>query len=145
MLHRRVNESLHLGEADDVVKLTLNISPLHSENRAIQEDVFSSGELRMKSGANFEQRSDASVQIDLARGWLGDARENFEQRTFAGAIASNDSNHLALLHFKRKIPAGAQTYLSSSLGAAAALLPRQRATASIGRLHVSITLSRRVR
>ena len=38
-----------------------------------------------------------------ACGGLGDAAENLEQRALAGSIASDDANHLALLHLEAYI------------------------------------------
>ena len=60
-LHRRVDEPLHLGEPDDVVELRADLGPPHAEDRAVQEDVLSAGQLGMKAGSDLEQRADPPV------------------------------------------------------------------------------------
>ena len=59
VLHRRVDEALDLGEGDDLVELARDLRAAHAENRAVQENVLAAGQLRMKPGADFEQRADA--------------------------------------------------------------------------------------
>jgi len=39
-----------------------------------------------------------------ARGWLGDTRENLEQRAFTGTIRPNNTDNFARLNVKRYIP-----------------------------------------
>ena len=57
----------------------------------------------MKPGADFEQARDPAAQRDPARGRLGDARQDLEQRRFAGAVAADDAEDLALLHLEADI------------------------------------------
>ena len=60
-LDRRVEELLDLGEGDDLVELAADLGPAHAEDRAVEEDVLAAGQLGMESGADLEQRADASV------------------------------------------------------------------------------------
>ncbi len=73
MLHRRVDELLHLGKGDDLVELGLDLGSPHAEDRTVQEDVLAPRELGMKAGAHVEQRPDATEQLRPALGGLGDA------------------------------------------------------------------------
>ena len=57
----------------------------------------------MKPGADFEQARDAAAQCDPARSRLGDAREDLEQGRFAGAVAADDAEDLALLDLEADI------------------------------------------
>ena len=50
----------------------------------------------METGADFQQRADAAVEIDLAGGGFGDAAEDFEQRALARAVAADDADDVAL-------------------------------------------------
>src|SRR5579864_3505415 len=76
-LHRSIKESFYFSEGDDFIELSFYFGAGHSENSAVQENIFASGELRMKTGSDFEQSSDPAVNIDTSKGRLGNAIENF--------------------------------------------------------------------
>src|SRR5262245_31168777 len=65
VLHRSVNESIDLSEGHDLVETTDNLAALHAKDRAIDEDVLPSGELRMKPCADFEKRAHASANLGV--------------------------------------------------------------------------------
>src|SRR6202030_918807 len=67
--HRRVEESFHFGEGDDLIELPFDLSARHSEDCAVQEDVFATGQFRMKTSSDFEKRSDTTINVDSASGW----------------------------------------------------------------------------
>jgi hypothetical protein len=46
--------------------------------------------------SDFEQTADAPIKIDFAFRRLSDLAQNFEQGAFARAIATNNSNDIAL-------------------------------------------------
>src|SRR5262245_25124000 len=100
MLDRGLQEPSDLGEGDDVVEPALDLAPLHPEDGAIQIDVLPASELRVEAGADLQQAADAAGYLDLALGRLGDAREDLEQRTLAGAVAADDANHFAAVHLE---------------------------------------------
>ena len=64
----------------------------HAENRAVEEDVLAAGQLLVEAGADFQQAADAAVEIDLAVGHLGDARQDLQQRALAGAVAADEAD-----------------------------------------------------
>ena len=39
----------------------------HAEDRAVEEDVLAAGQLRVKAGADLEQRADAALEVDACR------------------------------------------------------------------------------
>ena len=78
-LHRGVQEFLHLGKGDDFIELAFDLGPFHSEDRAVQVNVFAPGQFRVKAGSDLQQAGGAPVHFDAARGRLGDAAEKFEQ------------------------------------------------------------------
>src|SRR4030095_15892755 len=88
---------------DDLVELAPNLRAAHAENRAVQEDVLASGQLRMKSGADFEQRSHASAHDRLSGGRIRDAREHFEQGALSRPVASDDADDLAFGDLERHV------------------------------------------
>jgi len=51
VLHRGVDELLHLCERDDLIELPRRVGARHSEDRAVQEDVLPSRQLWMEPGS----------------------------------------------------------------------------------------------
>ena len=43
------------------------------------------------------------MDLSIAFGRLGDARENFQERAFAGAVPPDDADHLAVFDVKRHV------------------------------------------
>ena len=62
-LHRRVDELAQLREVDDLVEAILDLALREPEHDAVDEDVLAAGDLRMKSGAELDQRGDAAVDL----------------------------------------------------------------------------------
>jgi hypothetical protein len=91
---------------DDGVEVFLDFPAAHAQDGAVEEDVFTAGEFGVKAGADFEEAADSAVEADFAVGRFGDAAEDFEQGAFAGAVAADDAENLALFHFKIDIAQG---------------------------------------
>src|ERR1017187_1758575 len=64
--HRSIQKSLDVSKGNNLVEARANLSAAHSQNRAVEENVFAPGQFRMKSGADFQQRSNAAVNFRLA-------------------------------------------------------------------------------
>ena len=60
-LHRRVDEVLELGERHDLVEARGDLALRQAEHHAVDEDVLASGDLRVESGAQLDERRDAAV------------------------------------------------------------------------------------
>src|ERR1043166_1137681 len=54
----------------------------------------------MKTSADFQEACDTTKNFGTARGWLGDSRKDFQQRAFAGAVATDDADDFAGLHLE---------------------------------------------
>ena len=106
MLHRRVEKALYLGEGDDFVEFAGDLGPRHAKDGAVEEDVFPSAEFGMKPRADFQQARDAAKDFDPSGAWLGDAREDFQQRGLARAVAADDADHIALGDVERHLAQG---------------------------------------
>src|SRR5438309_10899458 len=76
-LNRSVNKFLDLSKRYDLVKLSFNLSFLHSQNRAVEKNVFPARQFWLKARAYLQQRADPPLNASLATGRLGDARKNF--------------------------------------------------------------------
>src|ERR1700756_2476882 len=103
MLDWRIEELLDLGEGDDLVEFAFDLDPAHAEDRAVQEDVFATGQFGMKSGANLEQAGHTASKRHPPSRWFGDAAEDLEQRAFARAVATDDAQDFALLDLEADI------------------------------------------
>ena len=57
----------------------------------------------MKAGAHFEQRADAPIDACAALGRGRHAREHFQERRFACAVASDEAHDLARLDIERDV------------------------------------------
>ena len=75
-------------------------------------DVLASGEFRMEPGPNLQERSDPSLDADPSGRLDGDPREDLQQRALAGAIASDDPEHLALLDVEGDVFQGKNVVVS---------------------------------
>src|SRR5438132_297000 len=78
--HRSVQKLVDLGEGDDLIEFFSNLGARHSENRAVEENVFTTRQLPMKTCADFQKRADASIDVSAAARRLGDSIQNFQQR-----------------------------------------------------------------
>ncbi len=99
-LDGRVYVFFHAGEVHNFVEFGVNFAAGHAEDGAVHEDVLAAGEFGVKAGAYFEQGGDAAAEAHFAAGGFGDAGEDFEEGTFAGAIVTDDAEDFALLHLK---------------------------------------------
>lgn len=91
-----VEEFFDFGKGDDLIQFADDFGFVHAQDGAVEEDVFAPGEFGVKAGADFEQAGNAPFDFDLSTGGGGDAREDFEQGAFAGAVAPNDAENFAL-------------------------------------------------
>jgi len=103
VLHLRIDEPLHLGEVHDLVELRCDLGSPHAEDRAAQEDVLPSRQIRMKPRSHLEQRPHSALEIDLSRRRLDDARQDLEQRALAGPVATDDADDLAVRDVERDV------------------------------------------
>src|ERR1700722_4224836 len=102
-LHRGIQEPLHLGKVDDFVKLLLDLAAGHSEYRAIEEDVFATGELRVKASPDLKEAGDAASEHRSPPGRLGNAAEDLQKCALARAVAADNAKYLALLDLEADV------------------------------------------
>ena len=82
-LHRRIDEALNFGERDDLVEAACDTRAIQSQDRPVEIDVVPAGELGMETGADLQERPDASANLGVPGGGVGDAREQLQQRALA--------------------------------------------------------------
>ena len=95
-LHRRVDQPLDVGEADDGVELAIDLLARQAEQAGAEVDVLAAGQLGMKAGAELDQRHDVAGDAHRAARRPGHARDQLQQRRLAGAVAADDAEAGAL-------------------------------------------------
>src|SRR5438552_6835471 len=70
-LHRCVDEFFDTGEIHNRVELLPDFVARHSQNRTIEEDIFATCELLMKTCADFQQAANAAIEINFTGRHLG--------------------------------------------------------------------------
>ena len=106
VLHRRVDERTHLGKIDDLVKTRGYFGTAHSQEGTVEKDVVPAAEIGMEAGADLKQSADSPAHLGLSFCWLGDARENFQQRALASPIGADDSEGSPFRHAERNVAKG---------------------------------------
>src|SRR5882672_4795610 len=76
---RNIQKLFDSGEGHDLVKLILDLALLHSDDCAVQKNIFPAGQVRMKTCAYFEQAARTSVHVNLARGRFYNSGENLQE------------------------------------------------------------------
>src|SRR4051812_30743640 len=95
MLNLGVEKRFDAGEVDDRVEAAIDLPLTHSEDRAVQVNVFTPGQLVVKADADFEQRSHTAAHLHFSIGRLGDPRKDLQEGAFARSIAADNADHFA--------------------------------------------------
>jgi len=114
VLYGSVDKFFEFGEGDDFVKFAGDIALAHAKDGAGEESVFAAAELGMEAGAHFQKTADAAVDFGEAGGGTRDARENFEERGFAGAVASDEAEDFAFVHVHGDVFEGPEGFLGGA-------------------------------
>src|SRR5207248_9705321 len=103
MLYRAVEELFKFRESHNFIEPGNDLSLAHAENRTVKKNVFAAGQLRVKTGPDFQQTRHSRAHHNLSFSRIGDSRNYFQQRTLACSVAANDANDVALVDVKRNI------------------------------------------
>ena len=104
MLDRRIDKFFHFSKVNDLIELLANFALRHSENCAVEVNVLPPGELRVEARSDLEQARDTPTQQDAPFCRLGDAAQDLQQRALSGAVATDDTENLALFDLEAHIP-----------------------------------------
>jgi hypothetical protein len=105
-LDRRIDKSFDLGECDDLIELASDFVTVHTKDRAVEKDIFSTGELRVETDPDLQQTSDLAAHKHPPSTWLCDTRQDLQQGRFAGSVGTDDAEALALVNAKGEMPKG---------------------------------------
>src|SRR5713226_6989986 len=106
MLDRGIKEFLDLGKRNDLIETRNNLCSAHPQQGAVEEDIFTSGQFRMKSRTHLKQTSDPPAQLNVTFSGVSDARKNLEQSAFSRPIAANDRDHFTFFNVKINVAQG---------------------------------------
>ena len=102
-LHRRVDQPRDVGEINDPIELPIDVAPRQAEQAAAEVHVLAAGQLRMEPGAQLDQRHHATGHAHTPVGRPGDARNELQQRSLAGAVAADDADAGGLGHVEADV------------------------------------------
>jgi hypothetical protein len=86
----RVQKLLNLRESRYLVELLGDLATSHAEYCSVEEDVFATGEFRMKADPHFQKSTNAAAEHDPAFGRLSNTAEDLEKRTLAAPLRPSD-------------------------------------------------------
>src|SRR5438034_11115255 len=103
VFHRCINELFDFGKSHNLIEFPINLGFFHTEDRAIQVDVFSPSQFRMKTRAHFQQRTNSPVDLGKAFSWISNAGENLEEGSLASSVAANNAHYFTALNLKGNV------------------------------------------
>src|SRR5690348_2930700 len=118
MLQRRIQKFGYIGKRDNFLEFAGDFPAPHAENCAVQKNIFTPGQLGMKSGADFEQTAERTANFGPANRRLCYSGQNFQQSGLAGAVAANHTDDFAGLNLKGDVAQGPNFSLSAQGGRA---------------------------
>src|SRR5262249_47294824 len=102
-LHRRVDQPLDFGELHDRVELAIDLPAREAEEAGAEIDVLAARELRVKTGAQLDERHDMAADPYAAARRPGDPRDELQQGGLPGAISADDAQAGAARNFERHL------------------------------------------
>ncbi len=78
--------------------------PRKAHQRGVHEHVLDPSELEIETGAEFEQRRDATVVPDVSMRRLERARDDLQESGFAAAIWTDDAGGRAGFNLEADVP-----------------------------------------
>jgi len=98
LFHRPVYKLSDFSECFYVWQGTNHLFAGEAKDLTIQEDVFASGELRIKACSQFQQRGNSPASDYTACCRLQNSADDLKQRTLPAAIRSDETDNFASFH-----------------------------------------------
>src|SRR5262249_44125983 len=86
----------------------------HAKDGAGEKRVLAASELGMEAGADFEKRTDASVNFGPAGGRSGNSGQDLQERRFAGAVAADEAEDFAFTDVERDVFEGVERLVAGT-------------------------------
>ncbi|MNT00804.1 hypothetical protein D3C72_1352480 [compost metagenome] len=97
-LDRLLHEFTDIGKRRNRVEALGDLRVRQPQQRCIHVDIVAARKLGVEASPQLQQRRNAAVRAHLAAGWLQRAAHHLQQGGFAGTIAPDDADRLALAH-----------------------------------------------
>jgi len=108
-----IEELADLCEAFDRRKQTISFAARQTQQRSIQVNVFDATELRIETGAQFQQRRYASFVPDISMSRLQGPGDDLQERRLATTVWTDDANRRAFIEFETHIAQSPEFLMSS--------------------------------
>ena len=106
VFQRHVNKLAQLGECHNLVILALQILPVVAQNGTVQENIFLTGVVGVKAGAQLQQRRNHAFLFHSTFRRLVYAYNGLEQRGFTGTVQAQNAQMLAPAHLEVNVLQG---------------------------------------
>ena len=148
-LDGRVEELLDVGEGYDLVELALDLAIAHAQDRSIQVNILSPGQLGMEAGSDFQQGPDTAKDLGSALCRTGYSGEDLQKGGLSRSIPADDPHDFPSFYFERDVaqrPETAGHFRCPSRVEMRKELPDQspRATQDVAQRQVGLTFTQLV-
>ena len=99
-LDRLIDIITDIREINDRLKPLVDLFLREPDHGPVEVDILNAGIFHVEACAEFQERADASVHLDLPRGGCQNARDQFEHGGLSRTIGSDDAHGLSLFDFK---------------------------------------------
>ena len=108
VLEWHVHEILELGELDDLVELGVDELLGVPQERSVEVDVLTGGELHVEARAELDERGDVAADGAGALARLEHAGDDLEHGGLAGSVGAHQPYHVSALHLERDVLQGTE-------------------------------------
>src|SRR5277367_894369 len=98
--YRSIDEVGETRELHDGVEFSIDLLPIHAQDGAVQVDIFSSGEVGMKSGPHFDEGGEPAMHINRPPGRFHNAGNELQNGAFACSISADNSERFSTIKSK---------------------------------------------
>ena len=123
MFQRRIDKISDLGKGHDLIELAIDFFFAHAENRAVQVGVFAARQLRVKTGAHFEEAPHPAMDFSMSDRGMRDPGKNLQQCGFSRPIPADQAHHFAPAQFERDVAQRPKIALASGRSTAVRTQP----------------------
>ena len=96
----------NVGERDDVAQQGVDACAAQAQNRTIDVDVFTPGQIGVEARTQFKQRRHTAVGVHRPRARRQDPGNDLQQGAFAAAIQADDAQRLPTLQAEADVVQG---------------------------------------
>ena len=96
-LDRLIDVHTDVGEGNDLVDFLVDLALGQTQRGSVEIDIFATCEVKIEARTEFEQGSNSAMRLERTTAWRYGSGNELQQRGFARAVDTDDTQHLALL------------------------------------------------